>query len=119
MRYYFALSAYKKLISEGLKSDDGTIIKGFPSLPADQEIVRVTVERLPLIHPVQLREKMFELFAQFGQVLDVGLDFDRDFFYGRGYAVININEPNMDESETLCRVIDWFDEDRELLLTWS
>jgi hypothetical protein len=62
---------------------------------------------------------MFERFAHFGQVLDVGLDFDYDFFYGRGYAVINISEPNMDEPETLRRVIDWFNEDRELLLTWS
>jgi hypothetical protein len=110
---------YKKLISEGLKADDRTIIKGFPSLPADQQIVRVTVERLLLIHPVQLRKKMFERFAHFGQVLDVGLDLDHEFFYGRGYAVINISEPNMDEPETLRRVINWFNEDRELLLTWS
>ncbi|KAI8380134.1 hypothetical protein BD560DRAFT_388656 [Blakeslea trispora] len=109
----------KTLLGEGLTMDDHTVIRGYRSLPADAKIARVKVERLPLIHPLRLREQMVERFSHFGEVLDAGLHMDGNVFYGQGYVVLNLNKPHVTEPQTLSRIIDWGDKDRDLLLTWD
>ncbi|OBZ80594.1 hypothetical protein A0J61_11357, partial [Choanephora cucurbitarum] len=102
---------YEKLLGNGLTMDDGTIIKGYPSLPSNAKVARVKVERLSFINPLSLRDLMFKRFAHFGTVLDAGLQLDGKSFFGQGYVILDLNRPHPTQSEFLRREIDWFNDD--------
>ncbi|KAI8369937.1 hypothetical protein BD560DRAFT_489874 [Blakeslea trispora] len=46
---------YERLLGNGLTMEDGTVIKGYPSLPSDAEVARVKVERLTFINPLNFK----------------------------------------------------------------
>ncbi|RCH99604.1 hypothetical protein CU098_006828 [Rhizopus stolonifer] len=112
---------YSKICSDGLTFEDNVNIKGYRSLPSDAQIARVRVERLPLIHPVTLREQIKRRFSAFGEVLDIGFIKDGECFVGQGHVVLNHNPicAEVETFEKLSRVIDWIDGQRDLLLTWD
>jgi hypothetical protein len=61
--------------------DNGTVIKGYPSLSAEVKIARVKIERLPLCHPRKLRDMITDRFSSIGEVLDIGFHMDGDVFF--------------------------------------
>ncbi|KAI8327641.1 hypothetical protein BD560DRAFT_295993, partial [Blakeslea trispora] len=111
---------YKRLTDEGLLMNDGTLLRGYPSLPPDAKIARVKIERLPFMIPRTLRDLMMKRFAHFGTVLDVGLDFDEGTFFDQGYVILDLNCPHPSQPETLRREVDWFADDQRMLrLSWD
>jgi hypothetical protein len=109
--------------------DNGTVIKGYPSLSAEAKIARVKIarvkiarvkiERLPLCHPRKLRDMITDRFSSIGEVLDIGFHMDGDVFFGQGYVVLNPQPKKMVVTEKLCRELPWPEENRQLLLTWD
>jgi hypothetical protein len=50
---------HNTLINEGIALGDSTVVKGYPSLPMDAQIVRLKLERLPL-QPIKKLTKTME-----------------------------------------------------------
>lgn len=133
----------KTLIEQGITLDDGTYLKGFPSFSEDAKIVRVTMEKLPFLPAVQLKNEMAERFSRFGDVLDHGIfKTEHGIFQGEGYVTLNLtlsdiprNDcmeshtdgtqcPGKRHLEPLKRSMIWDprsmeDDQREILLQWD
>jgi hypothetical protein len=107
---------YTKLISKGVDMD-GTIIRGFKTLPADANVKIVSIARLPYCHPTMLLDQIQLRFRSFGTILDIGLLRDGDCYVGEAYVVLNI--PAQDIVEQLNHVVDWIDKKRQIHLKWS
>ncbi|KAI8064302.1 uncharacterized protein B0P05DRAFT_574172 [Gilbertella persicaria] len=118
----------KTLIEEGITLEDGTFVKGFPSYPADATIVRLTLENLPFLPAIQLKEEMAARLSCFGEVLDHGISRTDGIFHGEGYATLNLNLSATPENECMeshadgseCSGCDPRDnEQRKVLLQWD
>ncbi|KAG1136454.1 hypothetical protein G6F37_012002 [Rhizopus arrhizus] len=112
------------LLNEGITLDDGTAVKGYPSLPAEAQITRLKLERLPLQPVRKLTKAMEARLSCFGKVLDLGLIRSRGCNVGIGYATLDIDPKASPERvlEKLHRVIDWDEGDgdfREVFLQWD
>jgi len=130
----------RTLIEDGIILEDGTFIKGFPSYPADATIVKLTLENLPFLPALQLKEEMAARLSAFGDVLDLGISRTDGVYQGEGYATLNLTVPSSldydcqelhpgDQScpghrhlEQLSRVIVWDPKEsdqRKVLLQWD
>ncbi|KAL7318955.1 hypothetical protein PS15m_002137 [Mucor circinelloides] len=130
----------KTLIEEGITLEDGTFVKGFPSYPADATIVKLTLENLPFLPALQLKEEMAARLSVFGDVLDHGISRTDGIYQGEGYATLNLTVPSNPgyecqelhpegkpcpghrHLEELSRVIVWDvqeSEQRKVLLQWD
>jgi hypothetical protein len=110
-------------ILKGFKLKDGTFIKGFPSLPADDTIVNIRFDRLPMEPVPVLKSIMKDRLSHFGEVLDYGISYTQGDYVGQGYATLNTT-PRTDEEpyETLDRIIYMTldsGKNRQILLQWQ
>ncbi|KAI8088077.1 uncharacterized protein B0P05DRAFT_464631, partial [Gilbertella persicaria] len=115
---------YKAILNTDIRLEDGTFVKGFPSLPADAKIVRLKLDRLPLKAPQRLRKDMENCLSEYGRVLDLGINRSHGCFTGQGYATLNLTQANANDPpfESLQRVIPWMYDDGEIhqvLLQWE
>ncbi|KAL0144117.1 CCHC-type zinc finger transcription factor, partial [Mucor lusitanicus] len=83
----------KTLIEDGITLEDGTFVKGFASYPADATIVKLTLENLPFLPALQLKEEMAARLSAFGDVLDHGISRTDGIYQGEGYATLNLTVP--------------------------
>jgi hypothetical protein len=110
---------YKNLITKGLDMD-GTMIKGFRSLPMDANVKLVTIDRLPLHDPFVLIDQLERRFRSFGQLLDFGLIKDGQCHVGEVYVVLNIPTDTVEQQvEKLEHVVAWIDNKPQIHLKWS
>ncbi|KAI8047285.1 uncharacterized protein B0P05DRAFT_592711 [Gilbertella persicaria] len=126
----------KTLIEEGITLEDGTFVKGFPSYPADATIVRLTLENLPFLPAIQLKEEMAARLSCFGEVLDHGISRTDGIFHGTLNLTLSATPengcmeshaegsecPRHRHLEPLSRVIIWDpcdNEQRKVLLQWD
>lgn len=104
----------------GYLLEDGTFIKGFRSLPAEADIVRIKLDRLPLRLEDQLQSEMRLILGQYGQILNLGLYYtSMGCFMGQGYATLNLSPTNRDDTDErfpLRHVIPWIEDGRQVLL---
>ena len=96
----------KTIIEEGITLEDGTFLKGFPSYPADATIVRLTMENLPYLPAIKLKEEMAKRLSCFGDVLDHGISRIDGIFHGEGYATINLTLANIADNECMASHTD-------------
>ncbi|KAK4509838.1 Saccharopine dehydrogenase [Mucor velutinosus] len=130
----------KTLIEEGITLEDGTFVKGFASYHADATIVKLTLENLPFLPALQLKEEMAARLSAFGDVLDHGISRTDGIYQGEGYATLNLTVPSSPgyecqelhpvgkscpghrHLEKLSRVIVWdltASDQRKVLLQWD
>ncbi|KAK4518516.1 uncharacterized protein ATC70_008734 [Mucor velutinosus] len=110
-------------ILQGFNLTDGTFVKGFPSLPANDTIVNVRLDRLPMEPVPVLKSLIKDRLSHFGEVLDYGISFTQGDYVGQGYATLNITpKPDEPAYEILDRII-YFRLDngtnRQVLLKWQ
>lgn len=85
----------KTLIEEDITLEDDTFVKGFPSYSANATIVKLTLENLPFLPALQLKEETAARLSVFGDVLDHSISSRNDGIYqGEGYANINLTVPS-------------------------
>ncbi|OAD04286.1 CCHC-type zinc finger transcription factor [Mucor lusitanicus CBS 277.49] len=110
-------------ILKGFKLKDGTFVKGFTSLPANDTIVNVHLDRLPMEPVPVLKTLIRDRLSHFGEVLDYGISFTQGDYVGQGYATLNITpKPNEPAYEALDRIIYFRLENgvnRQVLLKWQ
>lgn len=110
-------------ILKGFKLKDGTFIKGFPSLPADDTIVNISFDRLPMEPVPVLKSIMKDRLSHFGEVLDYGISYTQGDYVGQGYATLNTTpRPDEEPYEPLDRIIYMTldsGKNRQILLQWQ
>ncbi|KAK4509802.1 Deoxyuridine 5'-triphosphate nucleotidohydrolase [Mucor velutinosus] len=82
------------LINDGITLEDGTYLRGFPSYPGDATIVKLTLQNLPFLPALQLKEEMATRLSRYGDVLDHGISRTNGIFQGEGYATLNLTVPS-------------------------
>ncbi|OAD00897.1 CCHC-type zinc finger transcription factor [Mucor lusitanicus CBS 277.49] len=82
------------LINDGITLEDGTYLKGFPSYPGDATIVKLTLQNLPFLPALQLKEEMVNRLSRYGDVLDHGISRTNGIYQGEGYATLNLTVPS-------------------------
>ena len=110
-------------ILKGFNLPDGTFVKGFPSLPANDTIVNVHLDRLPMEPVPVLKNLIKDRLSHFGEVLDYGISFTEGDYVGQGYATLNTTpKPDEPAYESLDRIIYMKvanDTNRQILLKWQ
>ncbi|KAL7315188.1 hypothetical protein PS15m_006673 [Mucor circinelloides] len=110
-------------ILKGFNLKDGTFVKGFPSLPANDTILNVHLDRLPMEPVPVLKNLIRDRLSHFGEVLDYGISFTQGDYVGQGYATLNITpKPNEPAYETMDRIIYLrldSGANRQVLLKWQ
>lgn len=110
-------------ILQGFNLSDGTFVKGFPSLPANDTIVNVHLDRLPMEPVPVLKTLIKDRLSHFGEVLDYGISFTEGDYIGQGYATLNTTpKPDEPAYESLDRIIYMRlgnGADRQVLLKWQ
>ncbi|KAG1544971.1 hypothetical protein G6F49_010936 [Rhizopus delemar] len=100
--------------THGLHFDDGRVII-HPTLACrpGSIIRRVTLQRLPWLHPQNLQEGLIRTLSNYGSIRDVGIvtDSETGAFLGSGYAVLDCSpDPSQpDPFLDLAHVIPWVD----------
>ncbi|KAG2215116.1 hypothetical protein INT45_004877 [Circinella minor] len=102
----------------GVSFNHKTII-GTPTLSAENEVYKVNLEQLPLLHKSRLTPLLQNRLAVFGKVLHIGLFFDplTTLFYGKGYAIIDTSAESSLPYEPLTHLISLLGR-RNILATW-
>jgi hypothetical protein len=114
----------KNSILAGITLPDNTFVKGYKSLPAEAQIVRLKLERLPFKPVSILTKEMDHRLSKFGNVLDLGIIRSDGCLTGLGYVTLDIN-PAANKGkhlQALQRIIQWDDGDgeiRQIYLQWD
>ncbi|KAG1145285.1 hypothetical protein G6F37_012171 [Rhizopus arrhizus] len=79
-----------KACTIGITIDRFTVI-GTPTLKPESTIIRVSLEKLPLLRPQALTPMITSSLSKYGRVLDVGLYRDpvTQLFFGKGYVLLD------------------------------
>ncbi|KAI9490983.1 hypothetical protein BDB00DRAFT_734486, partial [Zychaea mexicana] len=93
------------------------------SLPPDNEVFRVTLDKLPIIPLVDLEKGLRSCLSQYGRILHLGLydDVNGGWFCGRGFAVL-CKLPTDDFAPLTHRMASCFSAGntvRSFLATWA
>ncbi|RCI00048.1 hypothetical protein CU098_006066, partial [Rhizopus stolonifer] len=74
IRKYLNRFSYRQtILNDEVYLADGAFIKGFPSYPADARIVRLGLDRLPIMSLRLLKEDLESRFSHYEQALDLGV----------------------------------------------
>ncbi|KAG2219294.1 hypothetical protein INT45_011309 [Circinella minor] len=107
-----------KACNDGVSFENKTIL-GTPTIGAENEVYKVNLEQLPLLHQDRLTPLLKNALGLFGKILHIGLYVDpiSTMFYGRGYAIIDTSTNDEEPYSPLCHVIPLFGK-RNILATW-
>ncbi|KAJ8655832.1 hypothetical protein O0I10_008496 [Lichtheimia ornata] len=80
-----------KLIQQPVTLDDGSKIFGSHPIPDEWDVVKINLTHIPLYTRSILSSSIPAALKPFGQLLELGIYLEQDFFTGKGYAYINTN----------------------------
>ncbi|KAG2225049.1 hypothetical protein INT45_003249 [Circinella minor] len=107
-----------KACNDGVSFENKTIL-GTPTIGAENEVYKVNLEQLPLLHQDRLTPLLKNALGLFGKILHIGLYVDpiSTMFYGRGYAIIDTSTNDEEPYSPLCHVIPLLGK-QNILATW-
>ncbi|KAG1143256.1 hypothetical protein G6F37_007038 [Rhizopus arrhizus] len=105
----------------GITLPDNAFVKGYKSLPAEAQIVRLKLERLPFKPVSILTKEMEHRLSNFGNVLDLGIIRSDGRLTGVVYVTLDINPAanKGNHLRALQRIIQWDDEIRQVYIQWD
>ncbi|KAI8874614.1 hypothetical protein K501DRAFT_316149, partial [Backusella circina FSU 941] len=108
--------AHNTVLNTGFILTDGTSTMGFESFSPKAKIVKVKMEKLPFKPFNLLKQDMEERLSHFGKVLDIRIFKNRGSYTGRGYATLDIAQPEDTAGlERLNRVTLWKEDDGSVM----
>lgn len=108
-------AAIGKILKDGLKLKDNTVIIPCRALDAHMEVTRLRLSNLPFLNKAELLKGLKNSLSPFGEILDVGILVEPKTrtYMCAGYAIINtISTNDKVQFDNLTHLIPWDGDDK-------
>ncbi|CDH56545.1 predicted protein [Lichtheimia corymbifera JMRC:FSU:9682] len=93
-----------KHVDQAVILADGTKVFGCQPIPEEWEVVKISLTHIPLYTRNILSSSLPTALKPFGQLLELGIYLEQNFFTGKGYAYINTTPQHTNNNHTVLHV---------------